>query len=261
MRVQVQGIGVAAPGLGDWLTARAVLTGQTPYAPGPFSPASPAFLPPNERRRVPPIIRLALQAAAEAAPAGTGADGGYGAVFASAWGDLETMDRILTALARPERPVSPTQFHNSVHNAAAAYWSIGTGSPAATSAIGAGQATFSAGLLEAAALGLAEGRALLAVYDALPPAALRALVPVSQPFAVALLLAAPGAPGGAALELAIGDEPPSALEEPPLEALRRANPAAAALPLLRALALGGGAVALPYHNGRTVRAAVLPAGA
>lgn len=260
MRMRVHGVGVAAPGLEGWLAAQAVLNGQRPYAPSPFAPASPPFLPPNERRRVSATIRLALQVAAEAAGMARAPTAPAGAVFASAWGDLEIMDRILAALARPERPVSPTQFHNSVHNAAAAYWSIGTGSPAAASAVSADQATFAAGLLEAAALGLAEGHALLVAYDAVPPPPLRGLVPISQPFGAALLLGREPAPGAPALELAIGAGPPSALAEPGLEALRRANPAAAALPLLRALAAQGGTVELPYHGGRTVRAAVRPAG-
>ena len=49
-------------------------------------------------------------------------------VFASGNGDGITVGAILEMLTKPDGFVSPTQFHNSVHNAAAGYWSIGTGS-------------------------------------------------------------------------------------------------------------------------------------
>jgi hypothetical protein len=52
-------------------------------------------------------------------------------------------------LARDPHLTSPTRFHNSVHNAAAGYFSIATGSHAPTTAIAAHDATFGAGLLEA----------------------------------------------------------------------------------------------------------------
>ena len=53
--------------------------------------------------------------------------------------------------------ISPTRFHNSVHNAAAGYWTIGAGCMQATTALSAYDATFAEGLLEALAQ-LADGR-------------------------------------------------------------------------------------------------------
>jgi hypothetical protein len=263
MRVHVLGIGVAGPGLGDWLATRAVLTGQSAYTPMDVTPASPAFLPPNERRRVSRTIRLALQVASEATResnlGGAIPPAQVSPVFASAWGDLEIVDRILAALAQPERPVSPTHFHNSVHNAAAGYWSIGTGAPLAVSAIAGDQATFAAGLLEAATLAATEGgSALLVAYDAAPPPVWRAAVPVGQTFAAALLLSAAARPGCAAIDVALSTGPATGMADAVLEQLRRANPAAAALPLLECLARGNGVVELPYHGARTVRVAVHP---
>ena len=48
-------------------------------------------------------------------------------VFASGDADGENLHHILESLATPEHEVSPTRFHNSVHNAAAGYWNIATG--------------------------------------------------------------------------------------------------------------------------------------
>ena len=56
--------------------------------------------------------------------------------------------RLLSAL-RGHQPVSPTQFHNSVHNAPAGYWSIGLGSQAPTTALAAGDDTVEVALVEA----------------------------------------------------------------------------------------------------------------
>ncbi|HEX7928248.1 MAG TPA: beta-ketoacyl synthase chain length factor, partial [bacterium] len=191
MGVYVHGVGVAAPGMGDWLAARSVLSGQSHYAPSDVSPGSPAFLPPNERRRVSRTIKLALQVAHEAVQTAAVPLPQIPPVFASAWGDLEIMDRIHTALTQPERPVSPTHFHNSVHNAAAGYWSIGTGTLRAVNAVAANELSFTAGLLEAATLAASDGgTALLVAYDVTPPAALRSAVAVTQTFATALLLGA-----------------------------------------------------------------------
>src|SRR5690606_40428753 len=68
------------------------------------------------------------------------------AVFASSGGDYPIIDQICKALCEPERLVSPTQFHNSVHNSAAGYWSIATGSRAPSTSISAFDDTFAAGL-------------------------------------------------------------------------------------------------------------------
>ena len=52
---------------------------------------------------------------------------------------------------RADGQVSPTQFHNSVHNAAAGYWSIATGSQQAAHLPGCHDVTAAAALLKAMA--------------------------------------------------------------------------------------------------------------
>ena len=47
----------------------------------------------------------------------------------------------------PNGTISPTQFHNSVHNAAAGYWHIAAGSAAPSLSVGGHDGAFAAGLL------------------------------------------------------------------------------------------------------------------
>lgn len=213
-----------------------------------------SLLPANERRRITPTIKLALQVAAEAMASSDLDSRQVGAVFASSGGDTELVDRICRALTSPGRPVSPTQFHNSVHNAPAGYWAIAYGSLMPYAAVSAYDASFAAGLLEAAAYALVDGvPVLLVVYDYPSPEPLCKVAQSSPPFGVAFALSA--APRTAddvpmRLELASGAAEDRMRGEG-LESLRIGNPAARGLPLLRALAgRAAGCVTLPYLDGR-----------
>ena len=124
MRIRLRGLGVMAPGLPGWKAAAPILREGAGYRPEPLSKLVPQMLPANERRRTTATIKLALEAGAEA----MGDDGAApAAVFASSDGDLDIVHLLCSALALPERAVSPTHFHNSVHNAPAGYWSIASG--------------------------------------------------------------------------------------------------------------------------------------
>ncbi len=249
MEVYLCAVGIVAPGLVGWAQAAPVLAGARSYHPEPLPRYSPTMLPANERRRTTATIKLALQAAAEAMSSEPVS--APGAVFASSDGDLDIVDRLCSALALPERSVSPTHFHNSVHNAPAGYWSIGSGITAPSTSLSAGDGSFAAGLLEAATLTLAEARpTLLVAYDHPAPAPLDRIRPMSAPFAAALVLT-PNRPNGALARLwmALGRSEETTLADG-LEQLRRGNPAARALPLLGAIARGEAAgVTLPYLDG------------
>jgi hypothetical protein len=141
------------------------------------------------------------------------------------------------ALAAPERLVSPTRFTNSVHNAAAGYWHIATRSRHASTSLAGHDASFAAGLLEAAAQCLStQAPVLLVACDVPFPEPLHALRPVADVFALAVLLAPPAAAGRRLSLQVLGDAATTACSDAGLEALRRSNPAARALPLLQALA-------------------------
>ncbi len=110
-------------------------------------------------------------------------------MFASSGGDGETIHEILATLAGPARELSPTRFHNSVHNVAAGYWSIATGAKTPATSLCAHDGSFAAGLLEAGAQALAtNGTVTLIAYDLPYPEPLASVRRIAAPFAVALLL-------------------------------------------------------------------------
>jgi hypothetical protein len=92
-------------------------------------------------------------------------------------------------LATTPTLISPIKFHNSVHNAAAGYWSIGTGSVAPYTAISAFHHTFGAGLLEAAIQVTCERQPVLYVaFDIEAKGALATVAASRGLFGVALVL-------------------------------------------------------------------------
>jgi len=257
----LRGVGLAAPGLPNWSEGRAVLAGAQPWTPRDEAPYAPQLLPPNERRRAPPGVRQAFRAGEDARAGSTLDFSTLAAVFASSDSDLTVMDRINTALAEPVRAVSPTDFHNSVHNAASGYWSIATACRQASTAVGGHDGSFAMGLLEAAALVHGDGQqVLLVAFDGVPPTLLRPVRPLHCTGSIALVLS--GEPGDGALarlRLSLVDEAESVLEEPSLEPLRGGNPALRGLPLLRAVARGAAArVVLPQVAGCNLAVAVDP---
>ena len=161
-------------------------------------------------------------------------------VFASANGDSVTLGAILDGLTKPDGFVSPTQFHNSVHNAAAGYWSIGTSSSRPATCLGCHDWSFGGALMKAVAECAAEGEpVLLSVYDVPMPEPLHQKRVIGSVFGVALVLVPDGA--GPQITLRWGAEAATRAEplNPTLRALALTNPAARALRLLEALAKGG----------------------
>ena len=240
MRVFVEGVGLLGPGLRGWEAARRVLTGEEPFCSACTVIGASDLLPPAERRRTPVPVKLALAVGQEAFE-NAGRDAAATAtVFASSSGEGETLHHMCEALASAEREVSPTRFHNSVHNAAAGYWSIATRSREASTSLCAYDASFTAGLVEAATQAASWGKPVaLIAYDHPYPEPLHSARPILASFGVALVLA-PDATrrASASLELAVlpGDEKPAGMSDSGLEKLRLGAPAARALPLLEALA-------------------------
>ena len=237
--LQVEGVGLMAPGLAGWPNGWAVLSGARPYVAEAMPTAIAALLPANERRRTTATVKLALQVAQEAALHADIAPNTTPMVLASSGGDSEVLDKICAALTLPDRPVSPTHFHHSVHNTPAGYWSIATRCAAASLSLSAYDDSFAAGLMEASALAWTDRtRVLLVAYDLPLPFPLSERRAIVAPFAVALALnPAPAEQRLATLRLTRNAErSASRLDDPQLETLRRGNPAARSLPLLRAIA-------------------------
>lgn len=239
MHVQVEGIGLWSPQLANWDALRRLLAGETPPTPGSRPEAS--TLSPNERRRAPESVLIAVEVASQAIAMCGRAAGSLACVFASAYGDQATTDYMCRALAGAPTELSPTRFHNSVHNAAAGYWTIAVGCRAPSSAVCAGDASFGAGLLEAAALACADERpVLLVASDTAGIGPLGELIGCTAAFGCALVLS-PATDACSRLRLITTAQPPRHATLPDCcTAWMRNNPSAACVPLLAMLSSGEG---------------------
>lgn len=249
---RIAGVGLLGPGLSGWPAAREVLAGNAEYEPSSVEAPTPEGLSPRERRRTSPAVRLALAVAQEAVDDAKDDAKGLPVVFGWAHGDGPVVQRILEELATPERYVSPTDFHNSVHNVAVGYWSIASGSHQSCSSIAAAGDTFPASLLKALAQVQCESRRVLLVVCEVPfLEPLDAVSPVGAPFGVALDLApADDSDGLARLSATFEPHATGAATTPKTDGLRllwNVNPAARAIPLLEAIARGDAAeLRIPY---------------
>ncbi len=263
MRVFVEGIGLLGPGLNGWQTSQSLLMGSMPYQEAALTIPPTELLPPAERRRAPLSVKLALAVGQEAVVQSQRNASELASVFASATGDGDNIHHICETLAANGRDLSPTRFHNSVHNAPSGYWSIATKAMTPSTALCAHDASFAAGLLEAAAQVVVDGNAtVLICYDTPYPQPLHAVRPIGAAFGVALVLTREQTTHSLAeLEIGIieGRLSATSLDVPELEALRLGVPAARCLPLLAALSGQSSAqVLLDYLDGNQITVEVRP---
>lgn len=187
-RLRILGCGVSAPGLPDIDALSGVLAGGELGEDKPGS-ASISLLSARERRRCPETVRLSMAAAEQACRAAHIDPSQPDAVFASGMGDLDISDYMCRTLAETPDLLSPMRFHNSVHNAAAGYWSIGAGVRGDVTALSGATDSLVAGLIEAASRVQSDGRpTLLVAYDTAADGPMRAVWPARYPFAAAFLL-------------------------------------------------------------------------
>ncbi len=210
MRVGVESVGVLAPGLPDWAVAKDVLGGNRPYVDVPLAPCAPASLAPAERRRSSPTVRLAIACAEQALERTDLEARNMALLFSSAEAAGLITHQLCEALAGT-RVVSPTQFHNSVHNAPSGYCSIAMNAKLGATSVCRGPWSFAAGLLGATVLALSDSLPVLYVcYDSPLPAPLSDTMPVVEPTAIAIVIAPrPAATAFAAwdIEVQAADEP------------------------------------------------------
>ena len=245
----IDSVALIGPGLVDWAAAREVLCGAQPYRAAATTATLPPILPPAERRRTSLAVRIALAVGYQAIGGSSFPAERLVSVFASSGGDGLTCHLICEALSQEDRLVSPTHFHNSVHNAPSGYWGIAMrATPASTSLCGY-DASFGAGLLEAMTqMAATRSPVILIAYDAPYPEPLHACRPVADAFGLALVLS-PHATGKAALRMSLTLDQADAtpMRDPVLETMRRRIPTARALPLMQAIARQqAGTVVLDY---------------
>lgn len=260
IHLSVLGVGVLGPGLADWAAALPLLQDPSQWVHAATVVPPPNRLPPTERRRAGAVVKASI-VVADQALATSGLDATtLPTVFTSSTGDPANCHLLCEALAAPERLVSPTRFTNSVHNAPAGYWHIAAQSRAPSTSLAAFDASFAAGLLEAAVQCASTGAPVLLVACDVPyPEPLHAVRPVADVFAVALVLA----PAGTGRQLQVGlssDAHATACSTEALDQVRRGIPAARALPLLQALAQpGAGEVVVEGLSGQSLRVGVAAA--
>ena len=261
MKLLVESAAILAPGLTGWADGRAVLAGEKNYEASPLAPPVADLLPAVERRRTGSMVKLALAVGHQAlSSAGRPVDS-VATVFVSSGGDGDVINDICITLAGSDRQVSPTRFHNSVHNAPSGYWGIATHSHHSSTSLCGFDWSFAIGLMEAAAqVQVDRQEVLLVAYDAPYPEPIGGVRRVVEPFGAALLFTRDCTDRTMAeLEVNMDARPQeiSQMNDVALERLRTGNPCARALPLLAALA---GAqrqqVTLERNAGQTISVSV-----
>jgi hypothetical protein len=239
LRARLCGVGMWTPAYADfdaWVAAG--LPDDLHITNASSAPPPALLLHPRLRRRTSTLTRAAVTAL-EAALASSGVSiDQVRFVLVSSFGEIETTVELLAQLGEPEGPVSPTKFHNSVHNTATGYMSIASGNHRESTALAGGPHNLEIGLLEALA-GLAETGedvVLLFAEELLPRPFERS--DADPTFAVALHLRALTAPAceAAGLELRVtsrtrGPQSPGAVAAPSLPTM-----VAPIVELLRAVA-------------------------
>ncbi len=236
----IEGPAFWSPRMPGWEQASAILRGEaTPVEP-PAKRPSPQVLAPAERRRAPDTVALALEVAAASIAASGRNAADLPCVFVSAHGDLGINDYMCGTLAADPLLLSPIKFHNSVHNAAVGYWTIGTGCMAASNSVSAYESSFATGLLEAATQCAADQRPVLLVgYDMPAVGALASVTTSRELLAVALVLSPTRSERTvAAFEWSLATDAPAAAARSAAAQSLQANAMADALPLFEALARG-----------------------
>jgi Beta-ketoacyl synthase, N-terminal domain len=162
----IEGVSVWSPVLPCWDDACRILRGDMMPPQASAKRPAPGLLPPNERRRAPDTVAISLEVASKACAHAGREPVNLPSVFSSTHGDLAVTDYMCETLAQAPALISPTKFHNSVHNAAAGYWAIATGCMRPYTALSASHYSFANGLLEALLQAQSSNEALLYVaYD------------------------------------------------------------------------------------------------
>ena len=244
MEAWVSGLALWGPGLESFDRFGEMVRAGKPYAGGALPPVDPGVLSARERRRASGNVRLALSVATDAVERAGADPSSLPAVFGTSQGEGETTHTLLESVTADTPFISPTLFHNSVHNTPAGFWSIAAGGTVPCDSVAAGDHTFGAALLAAFTFAAVERRAvLLVVFDSPMPKPLGDQRPIADPFATAFVFEHGQAERSIArLRVTMADRDKQRAESLPrlsgLEALSAANPAARSLPLLEALAHG-----------------------
>jgi hypothetical protein len=240
MKLSITGIGACSRGFQNWDEFQTV-SGTLAADTATWNMPAPNQIPGRERRRAPALVKLAVEVAHQACDMGGIPKTEVASVFCSAMGDSEIATYICQTLAGPMKVLSPTKFHNSVHNAPAGYWSISAENRAPSSSVASSRHSFPVALLEACVFATAESRpVLLVAADIQVRGPYAAVYPIDNPFGAGLLIQHQVDDDGGwsfTLEHRNGRVDWPTLKNPFLQELSETNPAARCLCLIEAIAL------------------------
>lgn len=188
LKCKIAGIGAWGSYFESWQALQALLNGAS-LPETKLKGPKPDIIPANERRRAPLPVKLAVASSWQATQdAGVEADT-LTCVFASGLGDTDLTDYMCKTLASEHKALSPTKFHNSVHNAPAGYWTISTGTMKAANSVAGYENLVSLTLLEAMIQCETENTPmLLTFYDAPVAQILTPVLPNQETFAFSLVV-------------------------------------------------------------------------
>jgi len=162
----VRGVGLWTPGHSSpeaWCSAAPDPEAAKPHA---------SLLEGPLRRRATPLTRMGIEVLQQAAAMGSADLKAIPSVWATAHGEHSAAIALLGMMQRGEGKLSPTKFHNSVHNTASGYASISSGNRAPSTTLTGGGELVASTFLEAACMLEAQGRdiaVVLADEPLLPP--------------------------------------------------------------------------------------------
>lgn len=249
LTIFIDGIGLIAPGLNSWVSGSQTLAGQQAYQTAKTLIPTPELLPAAERRRASDIVKLTLATSLEAMSQAGVQNKNLSSVFSFSNGDGVNCQSICEMLASEDREISPTRFHNSVHNAAAGYWSIATQTMATSSVLCAFDGSFGAGLLDALTQVVVENTpCILMASDTTYPEPMFSKRPIPDNSGIALvLMPQKNMQSIAQITVSVTSERAYKFEDTALENLRTTLPSMRGLPLLQMLACKqSGRVVLDY---------------
>lgn len=184
--LDLAGVGIWSERFASWDQFSAIVRGESVDM---TSQPQAKLIPPRDRRRASMFVRMAIEVMDHACRMGRVDPSSVATVFGSSLGDVEITDYMCSALAREPLSMSPTRFHNSVHNACSGYWSIATGAHWPANAVSAYDHSPAVALLEGAVLAIEERiPVLVAFQEARATHTFESIFPARNPLSIAMLL-------------------------------------------------------------------------
>ena len=265
MTFSILGVGAWGHGFSHWPALAKAISDpahevllQDNYQKGP----KPEIIPANERRRAPVAVRLAVESSWQAVNDANISPKDLACVFASGYGDTHLTDYMCRALNTESKQLSPTKFHNSVHNAAAGYWTISTHCNAPANSIAGLEWSVPLALLDALLQSDQEQRPLLVTcFDGDSAPTMKSIMPNNYLFSSSVIISAEKVPNTPKFTLELiqqGCSWPNLDLSDELQSLYNDNPSAKMMALLSLLTddypkTNGSPINLPLNEHSSIR--------